>query len=797
MTIKQDILTQLLDFYKESFNNHWEEEKYKWIAVKSFQDNWNIEAADFASMLDRAMKKTTNLLASKNNYPLQMLKKFATVAPNETKQLFIELFNESLDLEKRVNDFIQGAENIRTNYNDGSWINHYQVTNSISTYLWLKYPDKYYIYKYSEIQPVEKLLCEKPQIKKGEGPKNLLIANQLLDIVSERLQKDSDFKYMLEQKINDDCYSDPYLKTMTIDFEFHVSRYYESFIKKHSKKYWLYAPGDNAKYWDEFYTSGIIGIGWEEIGDLSEFPNRSSIKAEMDKKYGTDSSHSNSVQITWDFANEMNIGDVVFVKQGLYKVLGYGIITSNYYFDDKREEYNNVRKVKWMQKGVWNHPGQAVQKTLTNITNYSDYVNKLQKLFTMTSELSVYQSLLAHKKNIILQGAPGVGKTYTTAALALSICGETIPSDHEEVMNRYEELQKEGRIGFVTFHQSMDYEDFVEGIKPRIIDEDKMTYTIEDGIFKKLCNKAQQKKEGDIIKCIDNYIESIKGYNNRKVIPTLTSKSSLYVWWNPGNATLSTRSSYSTSSKDPEYTPSPINIEKLKMQAIGEGIENNWPSYAQAIINAIQNEYKNELKTDNSNTPYVLIIDEINRGNVSKIFGELITLLEADKRIGGNHPLKVTLPYSKTEFGVPTNLYIIGTMNTTDRSVGNIDYAVRRRFAFVTLKSDKEVVKQKSIPQALKLFEAVETFIKKNQIEMDFEDLMVGHSYFIAENETELKMKWDYEIIPLLREYYKDGLLKQDVTPETTIPQFVGTWRATSLPNQPTETQSAASTQTI
>ena len=383
-------------------------------------------------------------------------------------------------------------------------------------------------------------------------------------------------------------------------------------------------------------------------------------------------------------------------------------------------------------------------------------------------EIQQLTTLLSHKKNIILQGAPGVGKTYTTAALALSICGENVPDDHDSVMKRYEELQKDGRIGFVTFHQSMDYEDFVEGIKPQLVADDKMIYQVENGIFKIMCNNAQQKKEGNIIKCIDKYIESINGYKNRKLIPTLTGKSSLYVWWNTGNATLSTRSSYSTSSKDPEYTPSPINIEKLKMQAVGEGIENNWPSYAQAIINAVQNEYKNELKNDNSNTPYVLIIDEINRGNVSKIFGELITLLEADKRIGGKHPLKVTLPYSKDEFGVPSNLYIIGTMNTTDRSVGNIDYAVRRRFAFVTLESKREIVERYSTAEnAVNLFDAVKTFIENNKIEMDFDDLMVGHSYFLAADDDELQMKWQYEIMPLLREYHKDGLLNQEVTAKT------------------------------
>ncbi len=395
------------------------------------------------------------------------------------------------------------------------------------------------------------------------------------------------------------------------------------------------------------------------------------------------------------------------------------------------------------------------------------------ELNMIPEEIQKYTNILRLKKNIILQGAPGTGKTYNTAALALAICGEQIPEDHGEVMRRYEELQKEGRIGFVTFHQSMDYEDFVEGIKPKT-ENGMVSYEVEDGIFKRISNKAQTKQGSDILDCIDKYIHSIEGYANKKLIPTITGRSSLYVWWNKGNSTLSTRSSISSSSKDPEYSPSPINIEKLKMQAVGEGMENNWPTYAQAIINAVKNEYRNELEDSDSTTPYVLIIDEINRGNVSKIFGELITLLEADKRIGGDHPIRVTLPYSKESFGVPSNLYIIGTMNTTDRSVGNIDYAVRRRFAFATLKADEELVKQNSIPLAVELFGAVESFIKKHQIDMDFEDLMVGHSYFFAKDENELELKWQYEILPLLNEYIKDGIINaKAINSDKTVADFL------------------------
>ena len=167
-------------------------------------------------------------------------------------------------------------------------------------------------------------------------------------------------------------------------------------------------------------------------------------------------------------------------------------------------------------------------------------------------------------------------------------------------------------------------------------------------------------------------------------------------------------------------------------------------------------EFKKGTQEGSSPKNYVLIIDEINRGNVSKIFGELISLLEADKRVGGDHPLTVTLPYSKESFSVPSNLYIIGTMNTTDRSVGSIDYAVRRRFAFVTLEADENKVPEGN---ARNLFNAVKNFLNKSKYDMDIEDLMVGHSYFMDANN--LQMKWQYEILPLLMEYHKDGIISK------------------------------------
>ena len=386
--------------------------------------------------------------------------------------------------------------------------------------------------------------------------------------------------------------------------------------------------------------------------------------------------------------------------------------------------------------------------------------------------------ILKQKKQIILQGAPGTGKTFKTAAIAVGMCNPAFSDfeDHQKVMDEYERLQNEGQIAFCTFHQSMDYEDFIEGLKPEV-KGNAVEYNVENGIFKSICELAQTKENADIATCIDKYLQTIKGYENRKTIPTLTGKSEFYVWWTEGNDTISTRSVLSKSEKGDQYSPSPLNIEKVKMQALGEGFENNWRQYAQAFINAVKKEY--DLENQVSDKPYVLIIDEINRGNVSKIFGELITLLEADKRSGGGeHHISLKLPYSKEDFSVPSNLYIIGTMNTTDRSTGTIDYAVRRRFAFVTLESRADVIENwcnaQSVPSdvkkaALALFAQINgigrndssSFIAKHKAsDFELEDLKVGHSYFMAKDMAGLKLKMRYEVVPLIKEYIKDGILR-------------------------------------
>lgn len=444
--------------------------------------------------------------------------------------------------------------------------------------------------------------------------------------------------------------------------------------------------------------------------------------------------------------------------------------------------------------------------------------------------------ILKSKKQIILQGAPGTGKTYTTAEIAVSICDDgDLPYTHEEVMERYEELRKERRIDFCTFHQSMDYEDFVEGLKPNVVTGENgentigLTYGIEDGIFKRMCENARQIKveskhrkidfakskvfkmslgevgteEGDSLYdyCVENNIVALGwgddidfsackeredfrcickdwGATALEIFKTWISVGDIIIV-SSGNckfraiARVTGEYEYRTDGftnvyqyRDVEwlYIGEDIPVNKLMDKKFSQqSIYGLYKTTSKSFANSVDTEFLNSIisgEIDQHKKNYVLIIDEINRGNVSKIFGELITLLESDKRVGENstHPITVTLPYSKREFYVPDNLYIIGTMNTTDRSTGTIDYAVRRRFAFVTLQSNVELIRS---TKARDLFEEVANFIDERKADINFEldDLMVGHSYFMTSNIDELKLKMEFEVIPLIKEYIKDGIL--------------------------------------
>ncbi|EHV6712783.1 McrB family protein [Campylobacter jejuni] len=399
--------------------------------------------------------------------------------------------------------------------------------------------------------------------------------------------------------------------------------------------------------------------------------------------------------------------------------------------------------------------------------------------------------------NQILYGSPGTGKTYHTIDKALEILGENLES-RDKKKAKFDEYVKNGQIVFTTFHQSYGYEEFVEGIKPSLNSDEnsQINYKVKDGIFKKLCKKALENR--DDIESFNFYINDLKektkedANNPEKYFQLPNTKYSIQY---RGGKTF--RIKFDDMSKNhKDYPVSIDNIEKLYKTSNIDEIYNS--AYVKAILNYLKSQglkdYKE--KDEKINLPYIIIIDEINRGNVSKIFGELITLIEPSKRLGNEEALELTLPYSGEKFGVPKNVYIIGTMNTADRSITSLDTALRRRFEFVEMMPNSDLLNNVFICKDVENPNEDEDYLgddaktegyaeilqnilisinKRIEFLLDREKT-IGHAFFMSEAVKFNKNNWikpdEYEedwyvlsisklkkvfqnkIIPLLQEYF-------------------------------------------
>ncbi|WP_410002329.1 McrB family protein [Campylobacter sp. BCW_6460] len=361
--------------------------------------------------------------------------------------------------------------------------------------------------------------------------------------------------------------------------------------------------------------------------------------------------------------------------------------------------------------------------------------NNTQKMLNQNSSL-----------NQILYGPPGTGKTYHTIDKALEILGENLES-RDEKKAKFDEYVKNGQIVFTTFHQSYGYEEFVEGIKPRIDSKEnykEIEYEIKDGIFKEFCERAlDTKQKFNFVQIKDNFL------NHCREKKSIIYKNKEYKFEEPNNLITGNLKIHINYIRDM--------IEQIGL-SYGNLSDTEIEGYIRSKIDSGDNIIKNyKIILDYFyykyiNFSFVFVIDEINRGNVSKIFGELITLIEPSKRIGEKEELKVTLPYSGEKFGVPKNVYIIGTMNTADRSITSLDTALRRRFEFVEMMPD--VSKLSMDCEGINLQELLKAINTRIEYLLDREKI-IGHAFFIGvENLNDLKSIFQNKIIPLLQEYF-------------------------------------------
>ncbi|MCK5098649.1 MAG: AAA family ATPase, partial [Desulfobacteraceae bacterium] len=530
------------------------------------------------------------------------------------------------------------------------------------------------------------------------------------------------------------------------------------------KKYWLYAPGEGAKKWDQFYDEGIMGLGWTELGDLNQYKTKKEISDKLKELDGTGSSKSNDTITNYDFKNTISIGDIIIPKKGRKEYLGYGVAESDYYYDDSRGYYKKCRKVNWKKKGVWEEDGKIVLKTLTDITKYPDYVEKLKKLIGIEDDNSPNKIDLP--LNTIIYGPPGTGKTYRlkneffqkfTEMIAIQtkveFCDELIQdTSWWQVISIVMLDLKRAKVQDIFNHPLIQAKASISETKtPKNTIWSLLQRHTKDDCpnvnFKKRDNPQIFEKDTQSTWTIDEEIAKIE-------IPDFYDILKNYQNFTPQTESKK-RYVFTTFHQSFSYEDF---IEGIKPKLVkGEGdLESQEVSYhiENGIFKNIVNKALNDPEKD-----YAIFIDEINRGNIANIFGELITLIEEDKRIECDNYIPAILPYSKIEFGVPENLYIIGTMNTADRSVEALDNALRRRFSFIEMNSEPKKLSQEEFNcEGINLEKLL--FAINNRIEKLLDkDYCIGHSYFMniknQENPLEeLKLIFSDRILPLLQEYF-------------------------------------------
>lgn len=630
---------KLVKEYQNYFTNHkgengesyWEEEEFKWRGIKTFQDNWDIEAEDLSDMIKRSLNGVSHMMVSQARFPEGMIEGFAEQEPDTVRAMFKDLFDESKDIVERFHSFKQKSADLLERVGNGAK-NHFQDERTIALYLWLRYPDKYYVYQYTQARNLSIALGSDHRIIKGRLDSNIREWLALYNEVTELMKQKPEVRNWETQGMTAVHYPDPEYRMLATDLAY----CYTERILKEQKAEQEWEPKD--------YNPGITVENWVSLLANNEVYHESAktvIERLLD--YGGQATCTQLAQKYGDNANTYNVNSIAFAKKVYEK--------THCKLAEREDESVRWWSILYMGKKadkdddgvyIWKlRPELAEALKIVNgeevpdeDTDTTEYTKKdfLEEVFISEAKYDEMYAVLMRKQNIILQGAPGVGKTFAAKRLAYSIMG----------------AKNDDHIQFVQFHQNYSYEDFVEGYRPAA-----SGFVRTDGIFKRFCIDA----------------------------------------------------------------------------------------------------------ADAPDEKFFFIIDEINRGNLSKIFGELLMLIEKDYR-----GQAATLPYSGRSFTVPKNLYIIGMMNTADRSLAMIDYALRRRFSFVDMEPGfdtdgfKEYMNSKGSSTMKALVEEVK------QLNVDIKEKLgkgfcIGHSYFVFDepcSDALLKNIVNYDILPMLAEYWFD-----------------------------------------
>lgn len=586
-----------------------------------------------------------------------------------------------------------------------------------------------------------------------------------------------------------------------------IFAYYEELLHilkdlNNAPTYWIYAPGENASKWEDNLATGTMCIGWEFMGDLSEYSSRNEMNKALQKHNDNpNKNYTNDSLALWDFVHKMKIGDIIYVKKGLKKIIGKGIVEGDYYYDEALPKLPNLRKVKWTNQGEWEYEGKNVQKTLTDITPYPDYIKKLDELIDDNKERQYWWLVASPKiwsfskmkvgevQDYTLYNENGnprrVFKNFLNVKKGDVVIGyEANPVKQIVAIAEIEEPKDDKHICFKkteSLPSPIDYSAFkdaeelsaMEFIKNKNgslfkLTEDEFNYIID------IIRESNPLKEGQKLSAytkqdfLNEVFMSENDYDKLRAL--LQNKKNIILQGAPGvGKTFSAkRMAYSMMGVKDE---SRVEFVQFHQNYSYEDFMMGYRPNEEGGFELKRGVFYNFCKRAQSDPDkeYFFIIDEINRGNLSKIFGELLMLIEKDYR--GE---EIRLAYSEELFSVPSNLYIIGMMNTADRSLAMIDYALRRRFSFFEMTPGFETEGFKKRQEAManeKFDKLVEAIIALNKAIAQDDSLgrgfCIGHSYFCISDPEAVNDLWleniiEYDIKPMLHEYWFDNEQKYE-----------------------------------
>jgi len=811
--MKDNNVIQLIERYKKHIEDGGlQNENFKWKLLAQFKGRPNLAADNFANEISSI--DFGNLIYQQASSVIKQLAKGKT---DDYKKCLQNLFNEDLSLNERISVFSNDISNLYQSIVNEPKHSHHHDERTIATLLSYKYPDKYTFYKDSYYREYCKLIGEVP---KNVGEKYAHYLELIKSLSEDYIENDKELITLINNYLPDNIFNDKNHYLLAQDI--------------------LYQSFDIIKA--ENTIQGLL------LADSTDwFDNQ--IKQAENHKFNIiwnskklDSNRSRAIELLRDKIKRNETFDIFYLQGNnanyYAKVIDFCIDENEYNKQDWNSKYNDIYdfKANFDDYTEGNHKAKIVFLTSefikldtpiskTDFHLFANYKYPIKDNIVPFTHIEGYETvnksntMKTFPLNQILYGPPGTGKTYNTINKALEIIGDEIPDDRREVKEQFDKRVNEGRIVFTTFHQSMSYEDFVEGIKPKIedssheneTDSSELKYNIESGIFKNACAVAayqcykmniNPRKKYTFNDLHAAFLIDVRKKLSKNEYPIITTKSGKI-----GEIVgINKNSSINVRPKETELNYS-FGVTKENLNKLYDKFENisEIKSISQiketcnikhgtdlfAVFGSLKEfektikpeSFENEFfKWDNQEEPdtvdivksfndgvyneavikhsqeaqrIVLIIDEINRGNVSQIFGELITLIEEDKRLGKKETLEVTLPYSKQKFSVPANLYIIGTMNTADRSVEALDTALRRRFSFEEMPPKYDLPELDYEIAGFKVFEILKTINNRIEKLLD-KDHQIGHSYFMFENQSVENMIQSFykNIIPLLQEYF-------------------------------------------